>query len=758
MNTEPIELTADIDDLNPIPISEDLWGVFFEDINHSADGGLYAELVRNRSFSFSERDAPGWGALTGWEVTGDVREPDGQPGVVLDGRAAEAAISNTGYDGISVAAGERYCLQLTGAGLDGAAAVRVVLSSAQDETLAACEVELTPEPGVQHHVLTPVAADLLARLRLSVVGGAVALSLVSLFPEHTFGRPNGLRPDLAEAIAALRPRFVRFPGGCVAHGFGPENLYRWKDTLGPIESRRQDSNIWGYHQSMGIGFYEYFRFCEQIGAKPLPVVAAGVCCQNSPGGQHALPEEEFADYIDDVLDLIEYANGPADSGWGRVRAEAGHPEPFGLEYLGIGNEDEITEQFTDRFERLLRAVKSAHPEISVIGTAGPFPFGRDFERGWDVGRRLRVPIMDEHSYKSPGWYFRNLDRFDGYDRSGPKVYVGEYGSKGNTMLCALAEAAYMIGMERNGDIVRLASYAPLLAKIDNTQWVPDLIYFDNQRVLRTLNYHVQRMHSCSAGDTVLPVELSDAQPWSRLRTSRAGVAVKALTGTLRISAARIGESGPVDLTVSGGDRFVPLQIGTSDADYTLTMRAGLADGRDGFVIAFGDVESGSGADEWHFGTWENRFYSLQRRTDGFLDELVDPVPLRNASEVDIEIRVSGRGSKVECFADGERIHSYTDPGTPEQRISVGAVRRSADGDVFLKAVNATGQVARVDIALASGRPVRGGELVVLQAPPDAGAPFEEAPSEPAKSSHPDLSGGIVLQPYSFTIARLPIGS
>ena len=758
MTTEPIELTAMIDDLHPVSISEDLWGVFFEDINHAADGGLYAELIRNRSFSFSERDAPGWGALTGWEVIGAVREAEGRTGVVLDASAAEASLSNSGYDGISVAAGERYCLRLAGEGLGATATVRVELRGAQNESLAACEVEVTPEADVQHQVLTAAAADPLARLTLSVESGTVVLSLVSLFPEHTFGRPNGLRADLAEAIAALHPRFVRFPGGCVAHGFGLGNLYRWKDTLGPIETRRQDFNIWGYHQSMGIGFYEYFRFCEQIGAKPLPVVAAGVCCQNSPGGQHALPEDAFANYIDDVLDLIEYANGPADSEWGCVRAEAGHPEPFGLEYLGIGNEDEITEQFADRFARLLQAVNSAYPEITVVGTAGPFPVGVDFERGWDVARRLDVPIVDEHSYKSPSWYFRNLDRFDGYDRSGPKVYVGEYGSKGNSTLCALAEAAYMIGMERNGDIVRLASYAPLLAKIDNTQWVPDLIYFDNQRVLLTLNYHVQRMHSCSAGDAALPVELWGAQPWLRERGLKSGVAVKALTGTLRIHAARIGDSDPVDLTVSGGERFVSLPIETSDEDYTLTMRAELVGGQDGFVVAFGDIGGETGADEWHFGTWENRFYSLQRRTDGILDDVVDAVPLRGATEFDIEVRVSGRGSSIECFANGELIHSFTDSGTPEQRITVGAVARSASGDVFVKAVNATGKVVRVGVGLSSGRSVRGGELVVLQAPPEEGAPFHEAPSAPVKSSHVDLGDGIVLQPYSFTVARLPLGS
>lgn len=303
--------------------------------------------------------------------------------------------------------------------------------------------------------------------------------------------PGGLCADLAEAIADLKPKFVRFPGGCVAHGLGLANMYRWSDTIGPLPGRRQQPNLWGYHQSMGLGYFEYFQFCEDIGAKPLPIVPAGVCCQNAElTGQAGIPEKEMPAYVAEVLALVEWANGPADSGWGAVRAAAGHPEPFGLEYLGVGNEDAITDTFRDRLARIHDALKERHPEITVVGTVGPSPSGEQWEEGWTFARERRDPVVDEHSYKSPRWFLENTRRFDGMDREGPHLYIGEYGSWANDGRSAVAEAAYMIGMERNGDVVRLASYAPPLGKRDHINWAPDLIYFDNTHVWPTLNYHV----------------------------------------------------------------------------------------------------------------------------------------------------------------------------------------------------------------------------------------------------------------------------
>jgi alpha-L-arabinofuranosidase len=347
--------------------------------------------------------------------------------------------------------------------------------------------------------------------------------MISLFPEKTFKlRPNGLRADLAQVIADLKPRFMRFPGGCLVHGDGLDNIYHWKNTIGPVEQRKGQPNIWQYHQSAGLGYFEYFQFCEDIGAKPLPVVAAGVCCQNSGAritkkwgqGQQGLPMEQMPAYIQDVLDLIEYANGPATSAWGAKRAAAGHPEPFHLQYLGVGNEDHITPVFRERFRMIHDAVRKHHPEITVIGTVGPSPDGEDYDKGWQIANELRVAMVDEHYYKPPHWFWENLRRYDSYDRGKAKVYLGEYAAhddkRRSTLRSAIAEAAYLTSLERNGDIVAMASYAPLLAKHGHTHWSPNLIYFDNTAVFPTINYHVQQMFSHHAGDTYLTTNVADA--------------------------------------------------------------------------------------------------------------------------------------------------------------------------------------------------------------------------------------------------------
>jgi alpha-L-arabinofuranosidase len=355
---------------------------------------------------------------------------------------------------------------------------------------------------------------------LTKTRGGLALDEISVFPHKTFhDRPNGLRADLAQTIADIKPRFVRFPGGCLVHGDGLGNMYRWKDTIGPVEARRPQRNIWGYHQSVGLGFYEYFQFCEDIGAKPLPIVAAGVCCQNagqtSGVGQRGIPMEQMPQYVQDVLDLIEWANGPATSTWGAKRAAAGHPAPFGLQYLGVGNEDRITPEFKERFKMIFDALKAKHPEITVVGTVGPFPKGEDFDEGWTIASELAVPIVDEHYYQSPDWFLSNLNRYDNYDRSKSKVYVGEYAAherdRKTTLRTALAEAMYMTSLERNGDIVHMASYAPLLGKVGHTQWNPNLIYFTNTKVTPTINYYVQQMFGANQGDTYFAVK-SDEIP------------------------------------------------------------------------------------------------------------------------------------------------------------------------------------------------------------------------------------------------------
>ncbi len=513
----------------PKPISPDLFGIFFEDLNHAADGGLYAELVQNRSFEYGPLDRREWNGLTAWTLvkegegraslrTGSPLNPKNPHYVSLVVERGRVGLRNEGYDGMVLRKGESYDLSLFACAFAGKPEAITVHLEGKDGAVLASATLAAPKEEWGRLAATLVPSGDADEGRLVVLAsgaGATGIDMVSLFPRKTYmGRPNGLRADLAQAIADLKPKFVRFPGGCVVHGgwLGLGGMYNWKDTVGPVEARRAQPNQWGYHQSVGIGYFEYFQFCEDIGAKPLPVVPAAVSCQNTDynwgKGQEALPLSEMKAYIQDVLDLVEYANGPATSKWGRVRAAAGHPKPFNLEYLAIGNEEAITPVFESRFKMVHDAVKARYPKLKLIGTTGPFASGEDFDAGWKFARKERLGYVDEHYYLPPNWFWDNLRRYDSYDRSAAKVYAGEYAAheekRENTLRSALAEAAHLTSLERNGDVVALSSYAPLLAKQGHTQWRPDLIYFDNKTVSPSVNYHVQRLFMHHAGDRCLP--------------------------------------------------------------------------------------------------------------------------------------------------------------------------------------------------------------------------------------------------------------
>ncbi|HET7535367.1 MAG TPA: alpha-L-arabinofuranosidase C-terminal domain-containing protein [Candidatus Didemnitutus sp.] len=572
------------------PISPDLFGIFFEDLNYAADGGLYAELVQNRSFEYQSTEQRDWNEFTGWstvaygDAAGGVSVRSAKPihphnphyiSVEVKKPGAGYGVANAGVDGIPLQAHATYELSFFAHQLfmgepwspendivGRPMPVTLRLESPSGEVLAEATQSVSGRDWHRYTVrLVPGRAE--AKARVALLGnarGGFALDEISLFPENTFHRrKNGLRADLAQAIADLHPKFVRFPGGCLAHGDGVNNFYRWKDTIGPVELRRGQRNLWGYHQSVGLGYFEYFQFCEDIGAKPLPVLPAGVSCQNSnysPGhGQQCLPIEDMAAYIQDILDLIEWANAPATSQWGAVRAAAGHPAPFGLKYVGIGNEDRITPEFEARFKMIQDAIRAKHPEIVVIGTVGPFPDGEDFERGWTFARAENVAMVDEHYYRPPDWFWENLHRYDRYGRPGPKVYVGEYAAhdrdRRNTLHSALAEAAGCIGFERNGDVVALSSYAPLLARRGHTQWTPDMIYFTATEVFPSINYQVQRLFATNSGDTLLPVSIEGSQPpehlaISAVRDSASGNAIlKVVNGDASARSATINFTGSV---------------------------------------------------------------------------------------------------------------------------------------------------------------------------------------------------------------------
>ena len=512
-------------------ISNNLFGVFFEDISYSADGGLYAELLQNRSFEYSANDKSGWNPLTAWEYVnrgygyGTISMETAMPvsfnnrhyvalNVEQEGREG-VGIINFGYDGIAVKAGDNYdfsCFirQIS----DKSIPIKVFLQSKKGKILGEATFSTKSDKWEKYTVVITATQsnDSAQFVILAKEKGKLALDVVSLFPQKTFkNRANGLRADLAASIADLHPKFMRFPGGCLVHGDGLGNMYRWKNTIGPIEDRVEQRNIWNYHQTAGLGFFEYFQFCEDMGAQPLPILPAAVSCQNSGGtwriggtGQRALPMNEMEGYIQDVFDLIEYANGAPSTVWGAKRAAAGHPAPFNLKYIGVGNEDKMTPEFKERFKMIYEAVKKTHAEITVVGTVGPAPAGEDFDKGWELANQLSVPIVDEHYYEKPNWFLTNTHRYDNYNRKHAKIYIGEYASQGNTLFNALSEAVYMTSIERNGDVVAMASYAPLLARIGNTSWTPDLIFFTNSKVVPSVNYYVQQLFSSNQGDVYYP--------------------------------------------------------------------------------------------------------------------------------------------------------------------------------------------------------------------------------------------------------------
>ena len=544
---KPIKATVTAQPEETKEISDLLMGIFFEDINYSADGGLYAELIQNRDFEYDPSDREGdknWNSTHSWKLEGenatftistsDPIHPNNPHYAVLKTNQPGAALTNTGFDGIALKAGEKYDFSLFARIPEGSKSGKLLLRLVDADGTVQGETTVTVSSRSWKTYKAVLTAKTSADTRLELrpqSAGEIELDMISLFPQNTFkGRKNGLRPDLAQTLADMHPRFVRFPGGCVAHGDGLKNIYQWKNTIGPLEARKPARNLWGYHQSMGLGYYEYFQFCEDIGAEPLPVLAAGVPCQNSAchgdlrgGQQGGIPMSEMGAYIQDILDLIEWANGDArKTKWGKIRAESGHPKPFNLKYIGIGNEDLITDVFEERFTMIYLAIKEKYPEMIVVGTVGPFNEGTDYVEGWKLADKLGVPMVDEHYYQSPGWFLHNQDFYDKYDRSKKtKVYLGEYathipGRRAN-METALTEALYLTALERNGDVVHMSSYAPLLAKDGRTQWNPDLIYFNNREVRPTTGYYVQKLYGQNAGDHYIPSQINLDNQDSRVK-------------------------------------------------------------------------------------------------------------------------------------------------------------------------------------------------------------------------------------------------
>jgi len=510
-----------------------MYGIFFEDINYAADGGLYGELVKNRSFEFPDA-LMGWKAFGKFEVKNDGPFERCPHYVVLNYSGhndTATGLQNEGYFGIGIEKDEEYRFTVWAKTVSGDANVEVSLvdesTMEEHQEFATAELKVSGNEWKKYELIlkSPKTVQK-ANLRLLLKGkNGVALEHVSLFPKHTFkDRENGMRRDLAQALYDLHPGVFRFPGGCIVEGSSLDQRYQWKNTIGPVENRPLNGNRWlstfnyrlfpDYYQSYGLGFYEYFLLSEDIGAEPLPVLNVGMACQfqnpNDPSAHVAV--KDLQPYIQDCLDLIEFANGDVNTTWGKKRAEMGHPAPFNLKFLAVGNE-QWDNLYYERLRPFVKAIKAKYPNIKLIGTSGPDSEGEMFEKGWKAMKELKADLVDEHFYRDEHWFLSHGLRYEGYDRKGPKVFAGEYachgkGKKWNHFETSLYEAAFMTDLERNADVVDMATYAPLFAHVDGWQWRPDMIWYDNTRMFKSVSYYVQQMYACNKGTNVLPLTMN----------------------------------------------------------------------------------------------------------------------------------------------------------------------------------------------------------------------------------------------------------
>ncbi|MGW7267582.1 alpha-L-arabinofuranosidase C-terminal domain-containing protein [Streptomyces sp. NPDC054842] len=751
-------------------IDDTMYGVFFEDINRAADGGLYAELVQNRSFEYGPADNAAYMPLTSWDTTGTARVLDDEGRLNSRNRGylsldGGASVTNSGYNtGIRVERGKAYRFSVRAR----AAAGATLAVSLHDADGPLAQVRRVAVRGGWAEYRAEFTADRTSTTgRLTVAAGRpAALDMVSLMPRDTY-KGHGLRKDLAEKIAALHPGFVRFPGGCLVNtgsmkgydessGYERRRSYQWKDTVGPVEQRPTNSNFWGYNQSYGLGYYEYFQFSEDVGAMPLPVVPALVtgCGQNRATDDDALLRR----HIQDTLDLIEFANGPVTSTWGARRAAMGHPRPFHLTHLEVGNEENLPAEFLARFEKFRAAVAAAHPDITVISNSGPDDSGPVFDTAWKLNRDADVDMVDEHYYNSPRWFLQNNDRYDTYDRGGPKVFLGEYASGGNTFGNALAEAAYMTGLERNADVVKLASYAPLLANEDYVQWRPDMIWFNNHASWGSADYEVQKLFMRNVGDRVVPSTATGTPDVSGPIRGAVGLSTWATTAAyddVRVTGAdgttlldedfgggadRWTHTGAGSWSVQDG-QYVQTDEAATDTmvsagdpgwhDYDLHVKATKRSGKEGFLVAFGVKDTGNHY-WWNLGGWNNTTSAVEQAVDGGKSTLVSKAgTIETGRAYDIDIRVRGR--QVTLYLDGERWGAFTDdrPAEPFRQV---VTRDAKNGDLIVKVVNAQSADARTAVDLGGARVAAKAAVTTLAAAPEAVNTETRTPVAPVEST------------------------
>lgn len=701
----------------------DLYGIFFEDLNHAADGGLYAEMVENRAFEYDRIDNAAYDHLTGWDVIGTKEEigvsvVTGNPvneknphyfamDIHMPGKGA--GICNAGFhQGMYLKKGAEYLFSCWAKReQDLSEPLCISLRDSAGRMFAQQEFLLTPEWKKYEFVLSAREETEQGRLVIMPQGrGKVYMDFISLFPQDTYkGRKGGVRRDLGELLEKLHPKFMRFPGGCLTHdgALDPDARdaqYRWKNTVGKIEGRPARRNNWGYNQTLGLGFFELFQLCEDIGAKPLPVISPGY----DPHHHREAPISHMDYFIQEALDLIEFANGPADSRWGGLRVQMGHPKPFGLEYLGIGNE-EVGEAFYERYRIVAQAVRERYPEIKLIGTGGPFAAGSEYERGWRHAREGLTDLVDEHYYQAPEWFVANHHRYDAFEAQAPYVFLGEYASKGNTWYNALCESSFMIGLEKNAKSVKLACYAPLLCSAGHVNWRPDMIWFNGRQSFGTANYYVQKLFMENQGDYTLKLTMKDfPEPECRTENSDRIIGNISLgcyhsVVEYRDIVIKNEETGEVfhfdDCRVGEDEKQVSLQFADS-LNYTLELKAVEKRGLNGFRIYFGEKDE---RDRfcWTIGGWQNQDTIVTEVVNGADSDLSQCLmTVERNREYTLRLEVTGR--EIRTYIDGRPYHKIeSGPVIVEPLYAVASV--DCERNILIKAANLTMQSRKTEVVL-----------------------------------------------------------
>ncbi|WP_283680453.1 alpha-L-arabinofuranosidase C-terminal domain-containing protein [Lentilactobacillus sp. Marseille-Q4993] len=695
----------------------DLYGIFFEDINHAADGGLYAEMVQNRSFEFEKIDNAEYSPLYSWKISGtpDYSVENTEPlnsqnchylNVVAKDK--DVSVLNLGYnDGMVFKTGEQYDFMLF-ANANEAREIQIVLVDKEDKLISRPEKIIISGTSWQKYQCQLIATASTSQGRIKIIipkNTDISLDMVSLFPVDTFKhRKNGVRKDIADLLFEMHPKFLRFPGGCLVHdGTLDENdrdsMYRWKKSIGPIESRPIRRNKWGYNQTLGMGFFEYFQFAEDIGAKPLPVLPGGY----DPHHKRAVPMDELDEWVQDALDLIEFANGGTDSTWGQIRAKLGHPEPFGLEYLAIGNE-EVGQAFFDRYPIFHKAIKQRYPQIKLINSSGPFAAGKEFERGWNSAIDNGSDYVDEHFYMAPDWFYANYSRYDNYDPNGPKAFIGEYASKANRWENALTEAAFMTSLEKNADKVGLACYAPLLANADYVNWAPDLIFFNQKNVCPSVNYYVQKAFMNFQGTNNVEYSVTGELPNRTLRENQFGGTI-ALEGdnadvdfydatltnledglTYHLNSATITEKNHIDL------------LALNSNAYEINCKVKRIGGREdkGFHLVFSKHSSDEQL-QWVLGGWENQDSIIRQIGSGDDQSEWNQSAWTMMTNEEYQLKIRVENQVVKTFINGGLMNNVKILPAEIHQIYHSLVYDSGSQKYYLKLVNVTSDVVTVSL-------------------------------------------------------------